>query len=140
MNGTRGLIIATTAAFIVGCSVGLMGGILLTHFGGPRWHGEPRPGGRGARFERRIGPGPPEGMLPMMERELALTPEQHERIVRLIDRTRAQHAAARESMHVWIGRELTPEQGERWKAMEERFERSRRGGMRSRGPRSYDRR
>ena len=139
MNGTRGLLIATAAAFIVGCSVGLMGGILFMRFGGGP-HGEFMRGGRSAkhgRFERR--PGPPEGMLPMMARELDLSPEQHDRILRLIDRTREQHAAARESMHVWIDRELTPEQRERWKAMEQRFERSRRGGMRSRGPRSHDR-
>lgn len=139
MNGTRGLLIATAAAFIVGCSVGLMGGMLFMHFG-PGMHGGP--GGRfgsSGRFERRIGPGGPEGMLPMMARELDLSPEQHDRILRQIDRVRAEHAAARESLHVWIDRELTPEQRERWKAMEERFERSRRGGMRSRGPWSHDR-
>ena len=140
MNGARGLLIATAAAFIVGCSVGLIGGILLTHFGGPRLHDRLMPGGGGpGRFERRLGPGPPEGMLPRMARELDLSPEQHDRILRQIDRARAEHAAARESMHVWIDRELTPEQRERWKEMEQRFERSRRGGMRSRGPRSHDR-
>ncbi len=141
MNGTRGLIIATAAAFIVGCSVGLMGGILFMHFG-PGLHRGSMPGGRSAghgRFERRLGPGRPEKMLPMMARELDLTPEQHDRILRQIDRARAEHAAARESMHVWIGHELTPEQRERWKEMEQRFERSRRGGMWSRGPRSHDR-
>lgn len=139
MNGTRGLLIATAAAFIVGCSVGLMGGILFMRFG-PGMPGGP--GGRfgGGRFERRIGPGGPEAMLPRIARELDLTPEQHDRILRQIDRVRAERAAARESLHVWIDRELTPEQRERWKAMEERFERSRHGGMRSRGPRSRDRR
>jgi hypothetical protein len=106
---------------------------------GPGMHRGPGGGLGGPRFERRIGPGGPEGMLPMMARELDLSPEQHDRILRQIDRVRAEHAAARESMHVWIDRELTPEQRERWKAMEERFERSRHGGMRSRGERSHDR-
>jgi len=53
VNGTRGLLIATAAAFIVGCSVGLMGGMLFMHFG-PGMHGGP--GGRfgsSGRFERR---------------------------------------------------------------------------------------
>jgi len=141
VNGTRGLLIATAAAFIVGCSVGLMGGILFMRFGGAGPHGGFMPGGRHAGpppFERRGGPGRPEGMLPMLERELDLSPEQHDRILQQIDRARQQHAAVRESMHVWIERELTPEQRERWKRMEERFERSRRG-TRSRGPRSPDR-
>ena len=142
MNGTRGLVIATTAAFIVGCSLGLMGGILFMRFGGAGPHGGFMPGGRfggPTPFERRVGPGPPEGMLRMLGRELDLTPEQHDRILRHIDRVREQQGAVRESMHVWIDRELTPEQRERWKAMEERFERSRRGS-RFRGPRSHDRR
>lgn len=122
MNGTRGLLIATAAAFIVGCSVGLMGGILLMRFG-PGPHG--RDGRGGPRFERRIGPGPPEGMLPMLEDELDLTPDQRARILEKIDEARRKHGAVRESMRVWIGRELTPEQRERWKRMEEKFERSR---------------
>lgn len=143
MNGTRGLIIATAAAFIVGCSVGLMGGILFMRFGGPGSHGGFGPGGRHGGphpFERRLVPGPPEGMLRMMVRELDLSPGQHDRILRQIDRARMQHGAVRESMHVWIGRELTPDQRERWNRMEERFERSRHDGRRSRAPRSRDRR
>ena len=141
MNGARGLLIATAAAFIVGCSVGLMGGILFMRFAGPGSHRGFLPGGRHGgppSFERRGGPGPPEGMLPMMDHELDLSSDQHDRILQQIDRARQQHGAVRESMHVWIQRELTPEQRERWKRMEERFERSRRGS-RSRGPRSHDR-
>lgn len=125
MNGTRGLLIATAAAFIVGCSVGLMGGILLMRFG-PGHHGPDERRG-GGRFERRMGPGPPEGMLPMMEAELGLTSDQRARILEKIDEARREHGAVRESMRVWIGRELTPEQRERWNRMEERFERSRHG-------------
>lgn len=141
MNGTRGLIIATAAAFIVGCSVGLMGGILFMRLGGAGMHDGFMPGGRfggPTRFERHVGPGPPEGMLPMLGRELGLSPDQHDRILRQIDRARMRHGAVRESMHVWIERELTPEQRERWKEIEERFDRSRRGS-RTRGPRSHDR-
>ena len=136
MNGTRGLLIATAAAFIVGCSVGLMGGILFMRFGAQGPHERFMSGGRrgGAPpFERRGGPGPPEGLLPMLGRELDLSPEQHGRILAQIDRARLQHGAVRESMHVWIERELTPEQRERWKKMEVRYERSRRG-PRARGP------
>ena len=141
MNGARGLLIATAAAFIVGCSVGLMGGIVFMRFGAPGPHdGFMRGGMRGGPppFERRGGPGPPEGMLPMLGRELDLSADQRDRILRQIDRARQQHGAVRESMHVWIERELTPGQRERWKRMEERFARSRRGSG-SRGPRPHDR-
>lgn len=133
MNGTRGLVIATAAAFIVGCSVGLMGGILFVHFVAPRLHGRSEfgtergfgPPGRGGRG--------PERMLPELDRALSLTPEQHGRILTALDRARDEQVAVRESVHVWIERELTPEQRERWKQMEERFERTRRGRW-SRGP------
>lgn len=136
MNGVRGLIIATAAAFIVGCSVGLMGGILFMRLGAPgvhpgfmagRMHGRP-PSHFGAR-----GPRGPEGerhqerMITHLERELDLTPAQRERIVAQLDRARESHAAVRESMQVWLERELTPAQHERWKQLEARFERSRRG-------------
>ena len=92
-------------------------------------------------FERRGGPGGPsheERMLPMLVRELDLSPEQHDRIVTQLDRARREHGAVRDSMRVWIERELTPKQRERWKRMEERFARSRRGPE-SRGPWSPDR-
>ena len=144
MNGARGLVIATAAAFIVGCSVGLMGGILFMRFAAPRPHGEPMFGAmRGARppfFDRgeRGMPGGPERMMPGLERALDLSPAQRERIVAVLDRARHQQVAMRESVQVWIERELTPEQRERWKQMEERFERSRRGRW-SHGPMAPDR-
>ena len=133
MNGMRGLLIATAAAFIVGCSVGLMGGILFMRYGGPGSHAGWMPGGtRGGPppFMRHRGPGGPgheERMLPILERELGLSAEQRDRIVRQLDRARLEHGAVRDTMRAWIERELTPEQRERWKRMEERFERSRRG-------------
>jgi hypothetical protein len=141
VNGTRGLVIAVAAAFIVGCSVGLMGGILFMRFGPASPHLPHGPGAMGGGppfFEGRGGPGHGEHMISMLGRELDLSPGQHERIVRQIDRARAQHGAARESMRVWIERELTPEQREKWRRMEERFERSRRGRG-ARVPRGPDR-
>ena len=65
--------------------------------------------------------------MPTLERELDLSPAQRERIVAQLDRARRQQAVVRESTHVWIERELTPEQRARWKQMEERFERWHRG-------------
>jgi hypothetical protein len=139
VNGSRGLIIATAAAFIVGCSVGLIGGVLFVHLVAPRLH-------RSAMFERihghgpglfgRGGPGEPGGpgspggherMLPVLERALDLTPAQQQRVLAALDRGRTAQGAVRESVHVWIEHELTPDQRERWKRMEERFERSRSG-------------
>lgn len=128
MNGTRGLVIATAAAFIVGCSVGLMGGILFMRFAGP-WPGGPMFGAPrgGPHAMMRRGPGRAEWMMPKLDRALDLTPEQHERIVAHLDRARKQTVAVHESLQVWIERELTPEQAAKWKQMERQFERSRRG-------------
>jgi len=146
VNGTRGLVIATAAAFVVGCSVGLIGGMIFMHFVGPghgpmfvhgRWGPPPFEMRGGFRGERHWGPRP-EGLMPMLDRELNLSPAQRERIVAQLDRARRQQAAVRESTHVWIERELTPEQRARWKQMEERFEGWRRE-RRSRSPGAFDR-
>lgn len=128
MNGSRGLIIATAAAFIVGCSAGLIGGILFMRIAGPPMFGAMRHGG--PPFIGRRGPGGPGGsdrMMPMLERTLDLSPAQRERVVARLDRARRETAAVHESLQVWIELELTPEQRARWKQMEDRFERSRRG-------------
>ena len=149
MNGARGLLIATAAAFIVGCSVGLMGGILFMRFGGPGPPAGMGPGGmRGMRGERPRSPyfgperpgmrGGPDRILPELERMLDLSPDQHERMLAILDRARRGHEAMRESVQVWIERELTPAQRERWKQLEERFERSPRGRW-PREPRPPDR-
>ncbi len=140
MNGTRGLVIAIAAAFVVGCSVGLMGGILFMRFAAP---GPPMAGLHGPRppYFGPAGPGArggPEQMLPRLERALQLSAEQHDRIVAILDGARHGHAAMRESMHVEIERVLTPEQRERWRKLEERFERPRRGRW-SREPMPPDR-
>ena len=148
MNGTRGLVIATAAAFIVGCSVGLMGGILFMRFATPappwvamrdgrrmegprsferRVGGEPRRRGPGARR----GPAREDHMMLMLEQELDLSAAQRERIVAQLDRARRAHAAVRDSVQVWIDHELTPAQREKWKQMEARFEEEKRArGMR----------
>lgn len=144
MNGARGLVIATTAAFIVGCSVGVMAGISFMRFGPPGYHDGPTFGDpRGPRpgFLGRGGPGlrgRPERVMPWLEQTLNLSPAQRERIVAVLDRARREQMAQRESVQVWIERELNPTQRERWKQMEARFERSRRGRW-SRGPMPPDR-
>jgi hypothetical protein len=120
MNGTRGLVIGILAAFIVGCSAGLIGGILLTRLVHAPWghggHGGPRPGG----------PGP---MLDMMERRLDLKPDQRARVEKILEDSRHGYEQVRESTNVAIERELTPDQREQWKQMEERFLRERRRGF-----------
>ena len=124
MNGSRGLVIATAAAFIVGCAVGLIGGLLFVHFVAPRLHGRPEFG-----MARGPGPGRPGGrerLLTEMDQTLSLTPDQHQRVLADLDRARREQVAVRESVHVWIERELNPDQRERWKQMEERFARARR--------------
>lgn len=133
MNGNRGLIIAIAASFIVGCSVGLMGGIAFTHWMG---HG-PGPGfGRGGRppFMERRGPGGPGGpsrgerMFTYLSREVDLSPEQSKRIEALIDHARRQHEAVRESTEAALDRELTPQQRARWRELEKEMGMRRHGG------------
>jgi Spy/CpxP family protein refolding chaperone len=122
VNGTRGLVIAMLAAFIVGCSLGLAGGIVLARFVVlPRAHMLPRPlgprhgGGQGT-------------MLGRLERTLDLTPVQRDRVERILEESRRGYAMVRESTHTAIERELTPAQRDEWKQMEERFLRERRRG------------
>ena len=125
MNGTRGLVIGMLAAFIVGCSAGMVGGILFARFVmRPEAH----------LFAPPFGPphgGAPHGrgpMLGMLERHLDLTPDQRDRVERILEESRRGYAQVRESTHAAIGRELTPAQRERWKQMEERFPREGRRG------------
>ena len=122
MNGVRGLVIAIVAAFIVGCSVGMVGGIVFARFAMlPAAHFAGRPMGPGH--------GPPHGpgpMLDMLERGLDLKPDQRARIERILEESGRGYAVVRESTHAAIERELTPAQRERWKQVEERFLRERR--------------
>ena len=122
MNGNRGLVIGMLAAFIVGCSAGMIGGIVFARYVGVpfahRGPGSP-PGGRPR------GPGP---MLERMERDLSLTRDQRDRVEKILEESRRGFAQVRESTHTAIERELTPAQREQWKVMEERFQRERRRG------------
>jgi hypothetical protein len=149
MNGTRGLVIAIVATFVVGLSVGLVSGILLMRFAGP--HG-PRfarmpAGGTEMRMDREDGPGGPEGrgrrmgapgrsrtILPFLERALDLTPPQREQIREVLDRARAEHEAERESTRVAIQRLLTEKQRAQWRALEERYQETWRGRRGRRAP------
>jgi Spy/CpxP family protein refolding chaperone len=128
VNGNRGLIIAVAVSFIVGCSVGLMGGIVFTHLVG---HG-PGPGfGRGMEHRGPGGPGGPERrerMFTYMSRKMDLSPEQSKRIEALIDQARSQHEAVRESTEAALDRELTPEQRARWRELEKEMGMRRHGG------------
>lgn len=128
MNGTRGLVIAVVAAFIVGCSAGMVGGILFarsamlspTHTAG-RYA---RPGPEGPRKG-----GPPRGrgqMLETLQQKLGLSPEQRQRIEAHLEQSRKGYAQVRESTHAAIERDLTPAQREEWKKLETRFPRERR--------------
>lgn len=124
VNGTRGLVIAMLAAFIVGCSLGLAGGIVLARFVVlPQAHLLPRPGG-----PRQGGQRGPGAMLERLERTLDLTSVQRDRVERILEESRRGYALVRESTHTAIERELTPAQREEWKQMEERFLRERRRG------------
>jgi len=119
VNGNRGLLIAIAASFIVGCSVGLMGGIVFSRFVG---HPGPPFGRHGPppTFERRV-PGWPsrgERMFTYMSREIDLSPEQRKRLEAVIDNARRQHQAVRDSMQAALDRELTPAQRARWKQLE----------------------
>jgi len=130
VNGNRGLIIAVAASFIVGCSLGMMGGIVFTHLLG---HGGFGRGGPPPFMERR-GPGGPSGperrerMFTYMTREMGLNPEQKQRIEALIDKARSQHEAVRESTEAALDRELTPEQRARWRELEKEMGMRRHGG------------
>jgi Spy/CpxP family protein refolding chaperone len=126
MNGMRGLVIAIVAAFIVGCSAGMVGGILFTRFVMlPSAHVAARPGGPRHGGGQR-GPGP---MLGMLERRLGLTPDQRQKIEGILEDSRHGYATVRESTHAAIERELTPAQREQWRQLEERFPRERRRGV-----------
>jgi len=124
VNGARGLVIAIVAAFIVGCSAGMVGGIVFARF-------VMLPAAHVAGHRIGPRPGPPHGgpMLEMLERGLDLTPDQRERIERILEESRHGYAVVRESTHAAIARELTPAQRERWTQMEERFLRERRRGF-----------
>jgi hypothetical protein len=132
VNGTRGLVIGMIASFIVGCSVGMVSGIVLSRFA---LHGE-RPFFMGHEPWRSRPPGPGP-MLRHLEERLDLSAAQRERIEHILDSSRLGYAAVRESTHAAILRELTPEQRESFRKMDPRLMRERRGM--SPPPRGMDR-
>jgi hypothetical protein len=140
----KGTVIAALAAFLVGCSLGLIGGVLLTHFAStPPFlrdglGGIGGPGGPGATvIFRRFG-GPAGGLdagahgpgrdrfVFWIDEKLNLDASQRAQIHKLLDDTRRAHEIDRDSLRTRIDRILTPEQRKTWKAMEDRFEGQRR--------------
>lgn len=148
MISRRGLAIAIGASFIVGGSLGLIGGVLfarIVFFSGWRSGAAPawgRPGaigrmmpGLGMRERamlppglrgrallgpdlRGAGPGP---IFLLLARELDLSAQQRGRIEQILDRSRGEWATVRESTRTAIERELTPEQRTKWIMMEQRY-------------------
>lgn len=109
------LVISLVAVFLVGLSLGLMGGILFARHAridGPgRWPGRSRFAGR------MVQPGRGAGLseaLPRLQRMLDLTPQQVERIRPRVLESQKQFDAARESLRGRIDAELTPEQRRRF--------------------------
>lgn len=133
------IVIALVAAFLIGASLGLMGGILFAMQQRPphaAWlergpgRGEPgvfEPPGEaaGRRVVRNV------MVMRRMRETLDLTDEQAARIGPLVEETHRTMGAARESLRVRIERELTPGQRERWR----RFEARRGFPGEARGPR-----
>jgi len=113
------IIISLLATFLVGCSFGLVGGMVVSHLIAAhhhRWHG-PEGAWRPDRLRGPGGPGLGEAM-PRLEWALDLTPAQIERIQPKVLATRREFAAVRESLRSRIESELTPVQRERWRAMQ----------------------
>jgi hypothetical protein len=140
VNGQRGIAIAILASFVVGCSAGLVAGILLMRFvppGGPPFGFLRHDGGwaMGRHPGLEGGPGAPgapgimrpDRLLGHLDRVLDLTPEQRGRVLGVLDRTRAQAEALHESTHAQIESLLTVDQRAKWRAMEERYREAWRG-------------
>lgn len=120
------IVIALVAAFLIGASLGLMGGIFFAMQQRPM-HGELRPRGP-------MPPGPGAGLfgppdrrvmrhvlvMPRLREALDLTDAQAAAIEPLVEETHRTMGAARDSLRARIERVLTPEQRERWRRLEER--------------------
>jgi len=108
VNGSRAILIAALVGLVAGASLGLMGGILFSRQMFPV---------QPPRYMRRGGD-PHRELVGQLERRLGLEPAQRQRIEELLANARRDMAASRESLHVRIGRELTPEQRREWEQME----------------------
>ena len=129
---TRGaVILAMVSALFLGVSLGFMSGVVFSrHLLLERhlpWH-EWRGGRHGA-------PGLPSSraLLPHLAEMLDLTPAQGDSVRDEIERTRADFAQVRDSLHARIERHLTPAQRERWRA---RMRERRLGELRRPDPRT----
>lgn len=123
------IVLALVAAFLIGASVGLMGGIfftLQTHRPpGPFFEGRGRGMGGPGVFERvggEVGRRVVRNVRVMthLRGALDLSDEQVARIEPLVERSHAAMGAERESLRVRIERVLTPGQRERWRRLEAR--------------------
>jgi len=113
---TRGaVILAMVSALFLGVSLGFMSGVVFSrhlllerHLSWHEWRG----GRHGA-------PGLPSSraLLPHLAEMLDLTPAQGDSVRDEIERTRADFAQVRDSLHARIERHLTPAQRERWRAL-----------------------
>jgi hypothetical protein len=111
------LMVAMLSALLFGATVGLLGGVAFAHLMHGR--GPHREAFHRGPWGRRAMPMPGLIML-HLERELNLTDPQHRAIESVLDKSRTEFEAVRESTHARIDRVLTPEQLERWHQMERR--------------------
>lgn len=123
----RALALALTAAFITGSALGLVGGILFARqmlFPHPMHEMRGRGPGRGGpppferrmRGERREGPSADE-IVQRLREDLTLSEQQATHIASLIRTSRANVQGERDSLHARIGRELSPEQRQKWEQL-----------------------
>jgi len=124
------IVIALVATFLIGASLGLMGGILFSM----TRHRPPVPfwveSGRGSGLFHRGRPAVPPGgdraearsarILRRMRDSLDLTDAQVAQIRPLIEEAHQSMGAARDSLRVRIDRVLTPEQRDRLRRLEAR--------------------
>lgn len=112
MISKRELVIAVSAALVIGLALGIMGGMVGARFmaGMPGHFGHHGPRGMG-------GPEP----LARLERALDLSPAQADSIEAIFERSRVRFEARRDSMRNEIDAQLTPEQRAKWKQMESKF-------------------
>ena len=116
------IILALVATFLIGASLGLMGGIMFTWHhnrppGMPFFQGGPPHGGppRGERGPRAM---TPERMLSRLRETLDLTDEQAAKIEPILREAHTNMDAARDSLRARVDRVLSPEQRERWRRLE----------------------
>jgi len=118
----QALILALIATFLIGASLGLMGGILFTsyhhHGPGPEFGHDRPPGGPFEGHGRR--PMGPSAMLPRLREALNLTDEQVAKIEPILKEAHENMDATRDSLRARIDRVLSPEQRESWRRLEAR--------------------